>query len=224
MLLRFGHVKNFLACLKAVLGSDRLLVGALLCFSLLGVVSVLYVMVVASGNPSPQFKRDEGRTALSSFEAAFVPAVGPKPAPHRAFLNAQGSLETFSDHHGRMVLVNLWATWCGPCIQEMPSLDRLQGKLGGPGFEVMALSLDNGGLSVAAAFFEKLGIKNLDLYNDASFGIARDFNTDGLPTSILLNGQGLEIGRITGPAEWDSQEAIRFLSEFVGQARAKKTL
>jgi len=217
-LLGLGHDKKLLESLSVALKSDRLLLGVLLCVALIGASAVLYVMVIASGNPLP----DTGGPG-SGFEASFDRAIGLNPAPRRSFLNAKGLQESLADHQGKVVLVNLWATWCAPCVREMPSLDALQARLGGTDFEVMAISMDSEGLGVAKDFLSHHGIKNLKAYNESSFGLAQDFNAEGIPTSILLNKQGLEIGRVVGPAEWDSPEAVRFISGFLGRATPAKT-
>jgi len=221
MLFSLGHDKNILASLSAALKSDRLLIGVLMCLALIGASAVLYVMVMASGNPIPDAGWPGRKSAGQSFEVSFIRAIGPNPAPRRTFLNAEGLPESLADHQGKVVLVNLWATWCGPCVREMPSLDALQARLGGAAFEVMAISLDSEGLGVATDFLGRLGIKNLKAYNESSFGLAQDFNAEGIPTSILLNKQGLEIGRVVGPADWDSPEARGFISGFLEQGRQR---
>ncbi len=129
-----------------------------------------------------------------------------------SFTDANNADKTLADWHGKPVLVNLWATWCGPCRHEMPALDRLQNKLGSDGFSVLAISLDRGGLDKPRGFFEEIGIKHLRLYNDKTSKIGSDLAIIGMPTTLLINAEGKEIGRLSGPAEWDSDEAIELIT------------
>ena len=111
----------------------------------------------------------------------------------------------------RVVLLNLWATWCAPCIQELPALDRLQQALGSKDFVVLALSLDRGGLTEVEPFWTRMGLTHLDIYLDPTMSEGQTLSTRGLPTTLLINRNGLEMARIEGPAEWDSEEAIAYL-------------
>ena len=115
----------------------------------------------------------------------------------------------------RVVLLNLWATWCAPCIQELPALDRLQQALGSNDFVVIALSLDRGGLTAVDPFWTQMGLTHLDIYLDPTMSAGQTLSTRGLPTTLLINRNGLEIARIEGPAEWDSEQAIAYLQTLV---------
>jgi thiol-disulfide isomerase/thioredoxin len=151
---------------------------------------------------------------------AFKGALGPfvvssaaAPLPELAFTGGDGKPLTLADFKGRVVLLNLWATWCGPCVEEMPALDRLQARLGGPEFVVVALSVDRQGRSLVEPFMEKLGLKSLAMYLDTSSAVMRTLKVRGLPTTVLLDRDGREVGRLEGAAAWDSPEAealIRF--------------
>ncbi|MEX1058554.1 MAG: TlpA disulfide reductase family protein, partial [Natronospirillum sp.] len=112
-------------------------------------------------------------------------------------------------------LVNLWATWCGPCREEMPTLDALQSELGGAGFEVVALSLDRQGASAVTQFYQEIGIEHLSVYVDDSGMAGNKLKAVGIPTTLLLNTEGQEIGRLVGTAEWDSAEMITFLADIL---------
>lgn len=142
--------------------------------------------------------------------------VTAKGDDHRsiAFKSPTGSDLTIADLSGKILLVNFWATWCGPCREEMPALDNLQAKFGGDDFEVVTISLDLGdkGLAKAQGFFSQNKLNNLKLYSDPSF---KSFDyvkakglSLGLPTSVLLDKNGCELGVLTGPAEWDSEEGF----------------
>jgi thiol-disulfide isomerase/thioredoxin len=121
------------------------------------------------------------------------------------FQDASGKVLTLADFRGRVVLLNIWATWCGPCRKEMPALDRLQAKLGGPGFQVLALSIDRSPDRIQP-FFDEIGIKNLSIYTDRSSAAMATLDVVGVPTTLLIDREGREIQRWVGPVEWDSPE------------------
>ncbi len=135
----------------------------------------------------------------------------PKPVPEISFENGDGEARTLADFRGRVVLLNVWATWCVPCREEMPTLDRLQAELGGPDFEVVALSIDRAGPEVVSEFFAEIGIENIALHIDPSSKALFALGIVGLPATLLINREGDEIGRLIGPAEWDSPEMIEFI-------------
>ena len=142
----------------------------------------------------------------------------PVPAPATGFLDAGGetiSLEAFA---GRVVLLNFWATWCAPCIRELPTMARLQTELGPEGLSVVALSQDRGGLSVVRPFLEQLGVGVLEAYVDQKGALARDFGLVGLPTTYLLDAKGRIVGGLEGPAEWDSPDAKTLIRFYLDQA------
>ncbi len=116
-----------------------------------------------------------------------------------------------SDYKGKIVLLNVWATWCPPCVAEMPSLDALQAQMGGADFAVIPISLDNRASDILP-FYEKAGIHNLPAWHDDSFGLNGDLKLPGLPTSIFYNRSGREIARIPGEVDWDSAEALAVIS------------
>ncbi len=128
------------------------------------------------------------------------------------FEDDKGNPVTLNDWQGQIILVNLWATWCPPCRAEMPALDALQARLGGEEFEVVAVNIDRGGTAKGEAFYEEIGLTNLGFYYDGSQpGIVRELAIIGMPTTLLINRQGLEIARLSGPAEWASDDAIRMV-------------
>jgi len=135
----------------------------------------------------------------------------PRPLPAIGFEDAEGRSLTLADFRGKTVLLNIWATWCAPCRQEMPTLDALQAELGGAGFEVVPLSIDRAGPEVVREFYDEIGIQHLALYIDPSMQAASDLETMGLPTTLLIDGGGREVGRLVGPAEWDTREMVAFL-------------
>jgi thiol-disulfide isomerase/thioredoxin len=127
------------------------------------------------------------------------------------FQDAEGRALKLSDFRDKIVLLNLWATWCVPCREEMPALDRLQRKLGGPSFEVIALSIDSGGVPAVKKFYEEIGIRSLGIYLDPALRATSTLGAVGIPTTLLIDRQGREINRHSGPAQWDGPEAVRMI-------------
>ncbi|MPY76151.1 MAG: redoxin family protein [Alphaproteobacteria bacterium] len=139
----------------------------------------------------------------------------PLPLPELGFEDGDGNPRTLADFRGKVVLLNIWATWCGPCRHEMPTLDRLQAELGGPGFEVVALSIDRAGIDVVTEFYSEVGVDHLAKYIDESGKAARQLNAVGLPTTLLIDRDGREIGRLVGPSEWDTPKMVAFLRQYL---------
>ena len=147
------------------------------------------------------------RSLATGAVAAFVVKAERKPVPEISFTAEDGKALSLSQWKGRVVLVNLWATWCAPCREEMPALAALQGAMGSPDFEVVAISVDRKGLEASAKFLNEVGATALKLYADPSTDALSKFQAVGLPASILIDRQGREIGRLLGPAEWNSDDA-----------------
>ena len=152
--------------------------------------------------------------------AALGLAAHPKPLPELLFNTPEGTKTSLADFKGRTILLNLWATWCVPCRQEMPALDRLQGLRGSKDFTVAAVNIDTARLDRPKAFLEEAGVKNIKLYTDST---ADTFQTlkqagkvIGLPTTILIGKDGCEIGTMAGPAQWDSPDALALLDAIQG--------
>ncbi len=139
--------------------------------------------------------------------AAFLVKSERKPVADSAFQDGNGKPLKLSQWRGRVALVNLWATWCGPCRKEMPDLAELQKELGSDQFEVVAISVDKKGVEASAAFLKETGAENLKLYVEPSLTILNDLQAIGLPATVLIDRQGNEIGRLLGPADWASPEA-----------------
>ena len=115
-----------------------------------------------------------------------------------------------SDYKGKVILLNVWATWCAPCIAEMPMLNDLQAKKGGADFEVVTVSLDRTA-DEAAMFFRDNKIDNLQAWHDASFGLSGSLLLPGLPTSVFYDRNGREISRVSGEVDWISPEALALI-------------
>ena len=154
----------------------------------------------------------------SSGTALMQPMSAPQPVPALRFQNAEGEPVALSDFRGKLVLLNVWATWCVPCRKEMPALDRLQQKLGGSDFMVVALSIDRGGPAAVRSFYEEIDIRTLDIYVDPSAEATATLKTVGIPTTLLVDREGRELWRKTGPAEWDSPQFLESLRRHMGGA------
>jgi thiol-disulfide isomerase/thioredoxin len=135
------------------------------------------------------------------------------------FVDGAGRDLTLADFRGRVVLLNIWATWCVPCREEMPTLDALQARLGGEDFHVLPLSIDRAGLGPVRRFYEEIGIRHLDMYLAEDIRAMAALAVIGLPTTILIGGQGLELGRQVGPAEWDSAENTALFEDVIAGER-----
>jgi thiol-disulfide isomerase/thioredoxin len=169
--------------------------------------------VAAREEPAPVAAPRPGIHPLSTGEmTAFRFHAAPRGLASVRFVDASGAPRSLSDWRGKIVLLNLWATWCAPCRKEMPALDRLQKSLGSEGFEVVALNLDRGGVETAKKFLDQIKIEALKLYADPSTRASNELNAVGMPTTILIDRDGRELGRIVGPAEWDSADAQRLIA------------
>jgi thiol-disulfide isomerase/thioredoxin len=145
----------------------------------------------------------------------FVLHEAPKPIAAIGFEDEQGRTQNIGDFKGTVVLLNIWATWCGPCREEMPALDRLQDTLGGPNFAVVALSIDRKGIDAVRKFYAEVGVRNLAIHLDSTGRSIRELATVGVPTTLLLDREGREVGRVSGPVEWKSAEIVDFLRSVI---------
>ena len=158
---------------------------------------------------------------LAGWMQKFEPAAAPAALPAGAFVDEDGSRVSLGDFRGRLVLVNFWATWCGPCVREMPSLDRLQAAFGDGDFVVLGLSEDRGGWDRIAPFRARLGLAHMRLLHDAGSRFMFASRIRGLPTTILVGRDGRELGRLAGPAEWDAPEALALIRHYLGAGRIR---
>lgn len=142
----------------------------------------------------------------------YKPTAEPREIPTATFLDAEGNEKSLSDLRGKGLVLNFWATWCAPCVREMPALDRLAAAAGGRGLRVLALSADREGAPVVRTFYEVNGVGHLAVAVDKLSRVARAVGVDGLPTTVLYNAQGHEMGRVIGVAEWDTPAALDFLA------------
>ena len=139
--------------------------------------------------------------------ASFLEVVPPRAVEDFFFYDSDGRVVRLSSFRGKVVLLNLWATWCPPCIRELPALDRLQGKLGGESFMVLSLSLDRSGRKIVERFFRRLKIRNLSLFVDPGHATGAAFPIDVLPATFVIGREGRMVSFLRSYADWDAPEA-----------------
>ncbi len=149
----------------------------------------------------------------------FIPLTPPQPAPQASFTAIDGTPASLADFKGKPTVVNLWATWCQPCLKEMPSLERLKAEVAGK-LTVAAVSEDETGAKVVKPFVADKGLEKLPVYLDPKGALAHAFKVRGLPTSIVLNAAGQVVGRVEGGAEWDSAKMRAVLQPLIDSAAA----
>lgn len=152
---------------------------------------------------------------------SFTALKEPRPLPEIPFIHGDGHTLSLADFRGKVVLLNIWATWCVPCQEEMPALDRLQAMLGGPDFEVVALAVDRQGLAAVKDFYKEFGLEALAVFVDPSGGAPLALNLFGIPTTLLIDREGREIGRTLGTAVWDSAEVVAVIRRHLDTARQR---
>lgn len=181
------------------------------------VVAAVYLIVGPLGNGtggtgSSEAPAGGGEAAVLAPYATgdmenFKPEAQAKPVPDLAFKDGESKDVRLSDFKGKLILLNLWATWCVPCREEMPALNRLQAAMGSGKFQVLALSVDKDGHDLAKAFLAEVKADHIALYNDPTSRASFAMKAFGLPTTVLVSPDGKEIGRLVGPAHWDGPEA-----------------
>lgn len=143
--------------------------------------------------------------AIDIGDQRFMRWSTPRDLPTLPFKGEADKALSLADFRGKVVLLNIWATWCPPCREEMPSLDRLNAKRGGADFEVVALSIDRD-TALVESFYEEFGIETLRGYFDPSAQAPNLLRAPGVPTTLLIDRNGREIGRALGPAAWDGEQ------------------
>ncbi len=151
--------------------------------------------------------------------ANFVPTVPRIAVPDQPFKDQAGEETMLSRFRGKVVLLNVWATWCAPCRRELPAIDRLQAQLGAADFEVIALSIDREGADKVAAFLAEFNrpLRNLKFYYDVRNRLGRAIGVIGMPTTLLIDRQGREAGRVSGPVEWDDRSAVTMVLQLLAE-------
>ena len=207
-----------------------LVIGAVLVGAVIGYAGVYGLGGLgrtAAGDPvcGPAVALSKKLAPLAQGEvAALTMATAPMKLPDLAFEDANGKPKKLSDWRGRTVRLNLWATWCVPCRKEMPALDRLKAKLGGPDFEVVAVNIDTRDPDKPRNFLKDANLTRLGFFSDDKAKVFQDLKSVGralgMPTSVLVDGKGCEIATIAGPAEWASDDAVKLISAALKPAAA----
>jgi thiol-disulfide isomerase/thioredoxin len=155
-----------------------------------------------------------------SFGERFVIKDEPKPAPDVAFSDRDGGSVTLQDFKGKVVLLNFWATWCAPCVEEMPTLDALESDLRDEGLKVLAVSEDAGGRDQVEPFLrEKLNLDNLEIFLDPKGRLGGAMGLRGMPTTFLIDARGNVVGGMEGPADWNGEPVKKLIRYYLDRAR-----
>jgi thiol-disulfide isomerase/thioredoxin len=188
-----------LARYKAGLAAAALIVVGI------AIVGVWYAVQPAAGDEAQQ------QATASGQALGLARLATPRPVADVAFEDAQGARHSLAEFRSKAVLLNIWATWCAPCRKEMPALDRLQANLGSNAFQVVALSIDRGGVPAVKSFYDEIDIKALPIYVDSTTEAQAKLGVVGVPTTLLIDQEGREVARYTGPAEWDRSDMITLI-------------
>ncbi|TNF22174.1 MAG: TlpA family protein disulfide reductase [Rhodobacteraceae bacterium] len=180
--------------------------------NVLAVAAAVYMGLGASANAADP-------AALEALRDASMEKLVLHPEPmdlgETAFTDFDGGPLDLAQYHGKVVLLNFWATWCAPCRKEMPMLSDLQTGMGGADFEVVTLATGRNPAPSMTRFFDSIGIDNLPLHRDPDQAIARAMAVRGLPTTVILNRQGQEVARLEGDADWSSASAKAILAALI---------
>jgi thiol-disulfide isomerase/thioredoxin len=180
-------------------------VGWLASFATVAVALLVALLIVSTGAAAAA----EGSTL-----GEFIPATPPQPAPQVGFTDIDGKPASLADFKDMPAVVNLWATWCQPCLKEMPSLDRLQSRFAGR-LIVTAVSEDRAKPGRVGEFVAAMGLRKLKIYLDPKGEVAHAFHVPGLPTTIIIDAGGQVVGRVEGSAEWDGPKMRAVLEPFL---------
>ena len=182
---------------------------ALLRYVKLGVIVAISGIYATPAFADTQFPQELSKMVAPSDDGSLPDGI--------TFVDQKDGEIPLNSLKGKVVLVNLWATWCVPCVKEMPELDNLAAQMDGKAFRVLALSQDRGGAAAVTEFFEKNGIDNLDVVLDPRGATARKMGARGLPTSFVIDGNGVIRGKLEGIAQWDAPDVISYFNDLIDQ-------
>ena len=183
---------------------------ALVGVAIFGVAAVLYIIARASSKPELDTDlKSVSRGEMKKLETPLEAAV----APPNAFQNAAGEPVRIADFKGKIVVLNLWATWCAPCVAEMPTLDAIAGDYQAQGLQVLTISQDNQGEKQVDPFFAKRKFTHLKAWLDPENRFSLGYGTGMLPTTVLYGADGKEVARVAGAMDWESKEGKALIAE-----------
>ena len=214
-------------------GTTLRTVGIVVVLAALAGAGAVYVNGMRSGNTS-QLAAASGESCSASLAlaetiqplaighvAAMASASEATPLQSLSFAGPGGETMTLGDMSGKTVLVNLWATWCAPCREEMPALDELQAELGDDDFEVVAINIEGGDDTKPKKFLNDIGVSNLDFYRDNTMGVFNTLKKDGLafglPVTLLVDDKGCLLASMNGPAHWSGDDAKTYIRSALGR-------
>jgi thiol-disulfide isomerase/thioredoxin len=177
---------------------------------IIGFATFLALTPDYAGRDNAPVSTDSCHAAAEKFANFNAKSAG-KPVQADGITDESGKRIDFSQYRGKAIVLNFWATWCGPCVREMPSLLRLKYKIAGAGVEVLPVSEDVNGAAKVVEFYKAHRLGGFPVLMDEGGKLARSSKVPGLPTTILINREGIETGRVVGPLEWDSAAAIKLI-------------
>lgn len=175
--------------------------------------TVLYTAAAFGANPAASDPLD----ALRTGDMRKLNLTEPTALPQIAVTSLDGKSLSFSELKGKVVLLNFWATWCAPCKEEMPALERLEATLGGDDFVVIPVATGRQSPASIEKFFAEAGIKSLPIWLDPKSELARGAGVSGLPATLILDRDGMERARLVGPAEWDGEAATAMIKAVIAE-------
>ncbi len=179
----------------------------------------LVVLAASLGFMASTALAGSDRPPLAGTMTEFKLAENPTPVPQVSFLDDAGQKLDLTAFKGKIALVNLWATWCAPCVKELPALQKLKAGHDNADFAVVTIAEDRGGAKTVLPYLENQGLTGLTRYLDPPSEVARGVKARGLPTTLLLDRDGNEVGRLEGIAEWDSPEAAALIDWYVAHSQ-----
>jgi thiol-disulfide isomerase/thioredoxin len=182
-------------------------------------MAILAILAISSPHASAEAVKNSITSHVPRNFQATEPA---RPAPKLVFYDVDDKPREISEFKGRGVVLNFWATWCAPCVKEMPDLDKLNARFKNEGIDVLAVSVDRDPIRLAKKFYKKNNLRNMPLLVDKKRKVLRRLSIQGLPTTVLINSEGVEVGRIVGVIEWNAPENVAFLKRLIGPSNSIK--
>ncbi|SDG46834.1 Thiol-disulfide isomerase or thioredoxin [Limimonas halophila] len=185
----------------------------------LGLIGVCAALLLGVGVLSAVPASAGGPPLKGSFGERMELRKSPQSTPDVAFKTREGERVTLADFEGEVLVLNFWATWCAPCVEEMPTLEALHTDMRDAGVHVLAVSQDRGGMDAVGPFLKnRVDVPELPIYLDSDGKLARAFDVRAMPTTFVLDAEGRVIGNVTGPLDWNSDNVQAFLRHYADKA------